>query len=77
MRSVLTIDTATSRCTPARAPAVWRFRVAFTKKSVASCWSGDGPLAASITRSTPMSASARPLPVTRLTPVVRDIGTTW
>jgi hypothetical protein len=46
------------------------------KNSVAACCSGDGPVAVSITRSTPANASRRPSPVIRSTPLERENGTT-
>jgi hypothetical protein len=51
-------------------------RDAAAKNCVAASCSGDGPLATSMTTSTPVSAAARPSPVTTSTPVARDIGTT-
>src|SRR6266480_1590628 len=55
------IDTTTIRRTPARSPAC--------------CW-GEGPVAVSMTHSTPSRAAARPSPVTTSTPLERDIATT-
>ena len=40
------------------------------------CSSGDGPVAASMTDSTPSSASARPSVMITSTPTERAIGTT-
>src|SRR4051794_24828635 len=69
------IDTTTRRFTPASSPSCWRLRAAVVKNSVAASRSGEGPVAASTTDSTPASASARPSPVITSTPVARDIGT--
>src|SRR6266571_1626143 len=70
------IDTTTIRRTPASLPVSCRFRVAVMKKSVAAFWSGEGPLATSMTHSTPARASARPSPLITSTPSERDIWTT-
>src|SRR5437764_5974490 len=70
------IETTTIRFTLAAAPARCRFRAEVVKKAVASSWSGDGPVAASMTVSTPTSASSRPSPVTTSTPLERAIWTT-
>jgi len=70
------MDTSTMRRTPARAPASCRFRAAAVKNSVAVTWSGDHPVATSMTHSTPASTSGRPSPVTTSTPLERGIATT-
>jgi hypothetical protein len=62
------IETTTIRLTPARSPAALRLRAAVVKNSVAACSSGDGPVAASMTTSTPASAASRPSPVMMSTP---------
>jgi hypothetical protein len=69
------MDTTIIRRTPARSPAPCRFRAAAVKNPVAVSWSGEGPLATSMTHSTPARASARPSPVTTSTPLERDIAT--
>ena len=69
------IDTRTTRSTPARAAAADRLRVAVVKNSVASAWSDEAPVAASIRVDTPRSASSRPSPVITSTPSERAIGT--
>ena len=75
-RSIPMIDTTIIRFTPACSPASCRLRAALVKNSVASCWSGEGPVAASMMHSTPGSAAASPSPVTMSTPVARDMATT-
>jgi hypothetical protein len=69
------IEMVTMRFTPAHSPASWRLRADVVKNSVAASCSGEGPVAVSITTSTPSSASARPSPVMTSTPFDRDIGT--
>ena len=70
------MDTTIIRCTPACTPACCRFRAAVMKNAVAACCSGEGPVAVSMTHSTPAKAAARPSPVITSTPCERDIGTT-
>ena len=70
------MDTTTILRTPARSPASSRFRAAAVKNCVAASWSGEDPVAASMTHSAPASASSRPAPVTTSTPRERDIATT-
>src|SRR6266702_3721219 len=70
------MDTTTIRRTPARDPACCRFPAAVVKNSVAAACSGDGPVAVSMTLSTPSSAAARPSPVITSTPFERDMATT-
>src|SRR4051812_29541408 len=70
------IETTTIRLTPAAAPARCRFRAEAVKNAVASSWSGEGPVAASMIVSAPASASSRPSPLTTSTPLERAIGTT-
>src|SRR5947207_3811224 len=70
------IETTTIRCTPACAPSCCRLCVAAVKNSVAACCSGEAPLVASTTDSTPRNASASSSPVTTSTPAEREIATT-
>jgi hypothetical protein len=70
------IDTTTIRRTPARPPASWRLRAAVVKNSFAASSSAEGPVAVSMTHSTPSNVLARPSPVMTSTPFERDIGTT-
>src|SRR4051794_5810585 len=70
------IETTTIRFAPAAAPARCRFRAEAVKNAVASSWSGEGPVAASMMVSVPTSASSRPSPLTTSTPFERAIGTT-
>jgi len=68
---MLMIETTTARRTPARTLASCRLCAAVTKNSVAGCWSGDGPVAASTMTSTPFRAASSPAPVMMSTPVAR------
>jgi hypothetical protein len=53
------MDTTIIRRTPARWPAWCRFRAAVVKNVVAACCSGEGPVAVSMTQSTPVNAAAK------------------
>ena len=74
-------DTSTIRCTPAIWPISCRLRAEAVKNALAAsgvrrCRPLAVPLAASMTHSAPVNASAKPSPATTSTPVDRDIGTT-
>ena len=55
------IETTTIRFAAAAAPARCRFRAEAVKNSVASSWSGEGPVAVSMIVSVPASASSETL----------------
>src|SRR5213594_2995509 len=70
------MDTTTIRRTPVFLPVSCRFRAAVVKNSVAGFCSGEGPLATSMTHSTPVRAFTSPFLVITSTPREREIGTT-
>src|SRR2546427_12228949 len=70
------MDTTTIRRTPVFLPVSCRFRAAVVKTSVAGFCSGEGPMATSMTHSTPVRAFTSPFLVITSTPREREIGTT-
>src|ERR1700677_86935 len=70
-----TIDTATWCLTPAAFAAASKFVVDLLKNSIAGSSSNEGGLDTSTTTSAPVRASARPSPVSVLTPVPGEAAT--